>query len=117
MTDPNQVSDVVVAPERDARGWFQPGNRIAKGHENPHARKTQELRRALMNAVTAEDVRAVALVLVEKAKAGDVIAAKELLDRVIGKAAEAEVLAGVEALELRVLRLVGAAAGAEGGDQ
>lgn len=40
----------------------------------------------LAETVTAEDIRAVLSVLVEKAKAGQLWAIKELLDRTLGKA-------------------------------
>jgi hypothetical protein len=40
--------------------------------------------------VTPEDMAAVARALVERAKAGDVAAARELLDRIIGRPLPAE---------------------------
>ncbi len=39
-----------------------------------------------MSAVSDDDLRAIASMLVEKAKAGDVMAAREVLDRMLGKA-------------------------------
>ncbi len=39
-----------------------------------------------MSAVSDNDLRAIVSTLVEKAKAGDVMAAREVLDRLLGKA-------------------------------
>jgi hypothetical protein len=48
----------------------------------------------LLRTVTAEDIEAVVRTLIEKAKKGDVVAARELLDRTIGKPASAIELSG-----------------------
>ena len=68
---------------RSARGRFARGNPGGPG--NPHAKRTSLLRAALLEAVTEDDIRAVAHGLVAKARSGDTAAARELLDRVIGK--------------------------------
>lgn len=68
---------------RDGRGRFAVGN--AGGPGNPFAKSVGELRKALFDAVTAEDLRAVTQMLIRKAKGGDVAAARELLDRTLGK--------------------------------
>ena len=67
---------------RGPRGRFAPGNRFGRG--NPFAQKVAKLRAALLRAVSAGNVRAIIKGLVVKAKAGDVAAAKLLLDRVLG---------------------------------
>ena len=72
---------------RDKAGRFASGNRFSLG--NPHAQRIAKLRAALIEAVTPADVRAVVKALVRKAKRGDVIAIRELLDRTIGKAVPA----------------------------
>ena len=69
---------------RDGKGRFTPGNPGGPG--NPHAARTARLRSALLDAVTPEDVQTVARRMVEEAKAGNVQAGRELLDRVLGKA-------------------------------
>lgn len=46
------------------------------------------LRSALLAAVTADDIEAVARALVAQARAGEIPAARELLNRVLGKAAD-----------------------------
>ena len=82
---------------RDESGRFTPGNPGGPG--NPHAAQVGRLRSALLDAVTLEDMRAVALALVEKAKAGDIAAARVLFDRVLGKPVEADLIARLEAIE------------------
>ena len=68
---------------RDARGRFVGGN--AGGPGNPHAKKVAKLRSAMLSAVTQKDFREVVKALIQRAKAGDVAAIRELLDRCIGK--------------------------------
>ena len=55
------------------------------GPGNPHARKVAELRQALVNFVTAEDMKEIALILKEKAKMGNLAAIKLLFQYVLGK--------------------------------
>ena len=74
-----------IAPNgRDHRGKFAPGNPGGPG--NPHVRKVAKLRRAMLAAVSTDDIKAVVAKLVEKALDGDVVAIRELLDRCLGKA-------------------------------
>lgn len=81
---------------RDRRGRFARGNKSGRG--NPLAGRVQRLRAALVAAVKPQDLRAVIAGLVTAAKAGDVQAAKLLLDRVCGPAAALD-------LELRLSEL------------
>src|SRR5687768_3106426 len=60
--------------DRDAQGRFAAGNRGGPG--NPFARQVAALRSTLIGCVTHEDIMAVAYTLLERAKAGDVAAAK-----------------------------------------
>lgn len=69
---------------RGTNGRFLPGNRLAKG--NPAARRAQNLRFALMRAVTPADLTSVVKKLIQQALAGDVQAAKLIIDRVLGPA-------------------------------
>lgn len=62
---------------RGPKGQFAPGNRAARG--NPHARQVARLRAALLRAVKPHDLADIAKALLGKAKAGDVGAARELL--------------------------------------
>ena len=63
-----------IASGRDAKGRFARGN--AGGPGNPFARRTAELRRAFLAEASGEDLRAVCRALLERAKGGDVAAAK-----------------------------------------
>jgi len=90
------------AKGRDERtGRFLPGYQSGPG--NPHARQVARLRSELLRAVTAEDLHAIVRALIKRARGGDVAAARELLDRTLGKPAagplpehaEAELLAAM----------------------
>jgi hypothetical protein len=72
-----------LVARRSPNGQFGAGNPGGPG--NPYARRVAALRTALMDAVTDEDIRAVARALVNQAKAGEVPAIRELLDRLVGK--------------------------------
>lgn len=82
---------------RDGSGRFTKGN--AGGPGNPFARRAAEIRSALYDAVTVEDVAAVVRALVEAAKGGQGWAVRELLDRLLGRPVELDILARLEALE------------------
>lgn len=69
---------------RNARGQFVKGN--PGGNGNPHAVKTARFRAALLEAVTEDDVQAVVRMLVQKARDGNLQAAQQLFDRILGKA-------------------------------
>ena len=86
-----------VTGDRNAAGRFVAGNRAAKG--NPHAKRVQQLRTALMEAITPDAVERIIAAMVEAAENGDVQAAKLLLDRVFGRVTDSDVLERIEALE------------------
>ncbi|MEY4673991.1 MAG: hypothetical protein RL148_1775, partial [Planctomycetota bacterium] len=65
------------------RGRFSKFNQFGQG--NPLAKRAQALRTAAMQAVTEDDLRQVVAVLITFAKAGDVQAARLLLERTLGK--------------------------------
>jgi hypothetical protein len=82
---------------RDSAGHFAPGNKLGKG--NPYARAAARLRAELYRSITAKDIKAVVLALIEQAKAGNVAAIREVLDRAVGKPLEADLLERLEQLE------------------
>ena len=86
-----------------ANGNRQTGGRFAAGNPggpgNPHARQVAALRSALLDAVTPADMTAIVAKLVTDAKAGSVQAAKEVLERVLGKPIEPDLLERIERLE------------------
>jgi hypothetical protein len=71
---------------RDANGRFTAGNKYGPG--NPFARQTAQLRKALLEVVTPEEMRQVAFTLLLRAKTGNLAAIKLLFQYVIGKPAE-----------------------------
>jgi hypothetical protein len=82
---------------RGADGRFRQGNRLGKG--NPHHRAVAELRSALLASVTAGDVREIIEALKKAAKSGDTTAAREILDRTVGRAVASDILQRLEAVE------------------
>ncbi len=82
---------------RDARGRFGRGNTGGPG--NPYAASVARLRTALIEAVTPEDVAAIARALVAQAKAGDVAAVRELMNRLMGPPVELDLIERLERLE------------------
>lgn len=84
-----------------ASGRFVPGWRGGPG--NPHGRRVGALRAALLDAVTDDDFRAVAAMLVSLAKGGELAAIRELLDRVLGRPVEADLVQRLEEIEAALL--------------
>src|SRR5262245_24347606 len=83
---------------RDESGRFVEGN--AGGPGNPHGKRVARLRSAMLASVTPDDLRAICAKLVEQAKAGSIPAAREVLDRCIGRNVSVEDLTGwVERME------------------
>ena len=73
--------------DRPAKGRFTLGNKGGPG--NPFARQIAEIRKRLLNTVPGEALDKILLAMVEKAQAGDVAAAKLVLQYTVGKPAEA----------------------------
>ena len=81
---------------------FAKGNKCGKGG-NPLQQRSLKLRAALLSAVTTEDIQEIMFNLVEAAKNGNITAAREVLDRTIGKSDESMVVKKLEELEERFL--------------
>lgn len=81
-----------------------PGKRFEKGNPggpgNPLSKQVNQLRAALLAAVTEKDIQQIAKMLLTEAKGGDIQAAKELLDRTLGKAAQALEISGADGAPL-----------------
>jgi hypothetical protein len=73
-------------PQRNAKGRFIRNNDGGPG--NPFGRRVAELRKVLLRSATEENVERLANMLMEKAFAGDLAAAKLLLHYWIGKPKE-----------------------------
>lgn len=83
-----------VVGDRDPQtGRFMPGNRC--GGSIPHGSRLSEYRSALVDAVSADDLREIVVTLVQLAKSGDIDAAKVVLDRCLGKSIQ-PILAEIE---------------------
>jgi hypothetical protein len=83
-------------------GGRRPDGTFAPGHAHsrkPRRTRAARLRAALVKAVTRDDVAAIIAKQVELAKAGDPQAAKLVLDRVMGKVSNSDVIERIEALE------------------
>ena len=80
---------------RGEDGRFLPGN--SGGPGNPWAAQVAAWRRTLVNAITQDDIQAVATTLVMKAKAGEPWAVKLLLERCLGKPQQAAAFEDYEA--------------------
>ena len=88
---------------RGGNGRFAPGNKLAKG--NPFARRVARLRSALLKAVSPADLREVVAALLRQAKAGDVPATRELLQRLLGPPESIDLLERLDALEGKIEQL------------
>ena len=71
-------------------GRFQAGNQAAVGHSG----RGQKLRYVMLGTITEDDIKAVVVTLVRLARAGNLAAAKLLLDRTIGKVSVGEPAGG-----------------------
>jgi hypothetical protein len=79
-----ESSGDVDEPSRDPKtGHFLPGNKASQG--NPQAKKVAALRSAILDASTTDDVQRVMRSLLRMAQNDNVYAAREWLDRVVGK--------------------------------
>ena len=67
---------------RKVNGQFGEGNKYGKG--NPHAQKVAQLRTAMIEAVSIDDMQAIVTALVTQAKAGDIQSIKVLIPYLVG---------------------------------
>lgn len=75
---------------RDGKGRFVPGNKLSTGATNHKALiAAKQFKAAFASVVTTEDMRKIGRKLVKMATAGDLMAVKELFDRLFGKAPQA----------------------------
>ena len=73
--------------DRDSQGRFAKGN--SGGPGNPYGRSVAKWRELFQEAVTDQDFREIIAAMVQKAKEGDMVAAREVLNRLAGRPAEA----------------------------
>lgn len=80
MTHP---STTAANGDHDVAGRFLPGNKAAKG--NPHAKRIARLRAKLLATIRPADLAAVVKSMLDKARDGDVAAARLLLEYTLGR--------------------------------
>jgi hypothetical protein len=98
----NGRNGTATADGRESNGRFAAGNRGGPG--NPFARQTAAARKAIADAVTAEQLAAIAAVMVKKALEGDVAAAKLVFAYAAGRPGAAPDPDTLDAHELAVRR-------------
>jgi hypothetical protein len=86
-TSPHNPTSAESTSDRAPKGRFRLGNKGGPG--NPFARQVAEIRKLLLNTVPGERLANIVLAMVDKAEAGDVAAAKLVLQYTVGKPAEA----------------------------
>ena len=87
---------------RNGKGQFAKGNTAGEGKKTPSAIHKQRLTEVFKATVTSQDIIAIAKKLVEKAKKGDYQAAKDVLDRCLGKPKETLELGGIDGQPITV---------------
>jgi hypothetical protein len=103
MNPTPQPTPTSLQVARAPGGRFGPGNKAAKG--NPYAKRVARLRKALFEAVKPVDLKEVVAALMTSAKSGDVPAAKELLQRLLGPPVELDFIDRMETLERTIAEL------------
>lgn len=73
--------------DRNGAGQFKKDNKAATGRKDkPADQKAKKLKEAYINAVTEKDIKYIVKAQIKKAKKGDTMAAKEVFDRLWGRA-------------------------------
>ncbi len=81
--------------DRDNSGKFVGGNKASVGNKKGTDRKSKELKKALLDAVTEKDIKEIAKAILKKAKKGDTPSIKELFDRLWGRPKQGIEIGGV----------------------
>ncbi len=104
MSDPNDSAPSPNGPNgKGGRGRFVKGNPGGPG--NPNAKRVAELRSALFSTVSPQDLKVVVTQLLNQAKAGEIAAIKELLQRLLGPAESIDLLERLELLEAKLAQI------------
>jgi len=86
-----------IMSDRLANGHFRKGSKGGPGH--PLSGKLWEMRKAVAEAITPEDIATVIKKMIGLAKGGNCKAAQLVLDRACGKVVDLDTLARLETLE------------------
>jgi hypothetical protein len=98
----NPTSDTPADGGHDESGRFAAGNQGGPG--NPYARRVAQLRQRLLGLATDEDIDAIFLAMIRRAKEGDRQAAKLVLSYTVGKPAATVDPDTIDVHELEVLQ-------------
>jgi hypothetical protein len=90
------------SPDRRHDGTFAPGNSAAKGRSRPFSARVNAWRRQLAEAVTDDDIKAVAEKLISEARRGERWAIETTLRYCIGDPERAELAERLCELESRL---------------
>jgi hypothetical protein len=71
--------------QRDSKGRFKPGNKIAVGHNRQYATVKEALKKAFINSFCEQDIIDIVNQIKRRARRGNLFAIKEILDRLLGK--------------------------------
>lgn len=82
-SSPDDEPSLTAGNGRAAGGRFAPGNKFSKG--NPYTKRINQLRSKLMEKFTDDRMELVAEALIAKAESGDLVAIRDLFDRLMGK--------------------------------
>ena len=85
-------------------GRFQKGNKLGKG--NPLAGRAAKIRALLLSSVSDDDIATIAAALIAKARGGDLLFIRELLDRIVGRTSTSDLLERIESLEAAAAKLL-----------
>jgi hypothetical protein len=87
-------------PNRKPDGKFGHGNKANDVSKTaPVRRKRIEFQLAVLSSVDTDDIQDIMHALIREAKSGNITAAREVLDRTVGKADESELIARLGELE------------------
>lgn len=93
---------VSVDKKPQSNGKFKKGNKAGAKGKRAESRHKEKLTLAFNAAITESDMIAIAKALVKKAKTGDARAAKEVLDRCLGKPMQSLEIAGKDGGPLKL---------------
>lgn len=103
-----QANGTKLNANHKSNGDFAKGNTAAKDHKDPAANKRQDFSLWFKEAVTCDDMKAIAMKMVVLAKNGNVKATKEVLDRCMGKAAQSLEVTGKGGGPIQIVNYAGA---------
>jgi len=80
---------------RKKNGQFEKGHTYSQCKRHIEAtEKSRALKKALINAVSEDDIKKIGQILIDKAKKGDIPAIKELFDRLWGRSPQSVEIGG-----------------------